>query len=294
MKTLNFRKQVSLLVSIVLLFIFAFTNLAFAAEVNFKTMHVSVKPEYDKEQKIFYMYQAKLYNTGDVSVYAPKEIINDQTIQFCALTPQNQHLCQPREKTEEGIYAKFSGNIPQKAFMFEGYSQNIKDSNGQRSFQYSFKAAQNIDELNVAIVEPKGASNYKVKPASQSTTTDSDGLNNHTYTYKNVKKGTEYKFDASYTKTGWDVSKIAQTNDQTGATTGGGISGWTIFGAIVAALVVAGGALFAFARFSGQGGVGSIKPTPVAPKGKARFCTNCGTRLGGGKFCPNCGAKASK
>lgn len=293
MKMLNFRKRVWVLVSTMLLLVFASSNLAFAAEANFKTLHVSVKPEYDKEQKIFYMHLGELNNSGQVSVYAPKDIINDQTIQFCYINPQNQHLCQPREKTQEGNYTKFSGNIPGKNFMFEGYSPSIKDSNGKKSFDYSFKAGQDIDEISIAMVEPKGASNFKVKPAAQSTTTDDDGLNNSLYTYKNVKKGTEYKFDVSYKKDGWDVSVTKpQTSGQSNTTSSGGsISGWGVFGAIIAALLVAGGALFAFAKWSGQGGVGGMKPPPVAPKGGARFCTNCGTRIGGGKFCPNCGTK---
>lgn len=288
------KKGVFALVSTMILFIFALNNFAFAAEVNFKTLHVSVKPEFDQEQKIFYNYAGVLENTGDVSVYVPKEIINDQSLQFCAISPQGEHLCQPREKNDEGIYSKYSGNIPQKDFLFEGYAPTIKESNGAKTFQYSFKAAQDVAELNIAIVEPKGASDFKINPSAQSTAADNDGLNNNNYSYKNVKKGKEYKFDVSYKKDGWEVSVVnPEKSGQPAATAsgGGGVSGLTVIGAIIAALLVAGGALFAFTKWSGQGGSGSGRPAPAAPKGKSHFCTNCGTRIVGGKFCPNCGAK---
>jgi hypothetical protein len=292
-------KKVSLFVLVSLLLVFAFSNLALAAteEANFKVLNVSIKPEFDKEKTTLIMYEGELAEDtklpSKVSYYAPKEIIDDETLQFCALSAKGDHLCQVREKTAEGIYLKYSGPMPEVKTMFEGYVPNIKDEGGKKSVDYTFKAAQDIKELNIAVVEPKGASDYKIDPASSATAKDNDGLNNSIYTFKDVKKGKEYNYKISYVKQGWGVSVVKQENADPNAPTSGstGLSIWAIFGAILGAGVVAAGILFAFIKM-GQGGGGGGRPTPVAPKGKARFCVNCGSRLTGqDKFCPSCGSK---
>jgi len=301
MRKSYFTKGVLLLVLTTFLASTVFSALAFAAEeeANFKTLNASIKPEYDKEQKLFIMNEGELAAgtklPSKVSFYAPKEIIEDDSLEFCAVNAGGEMLCQVREKNVEGNYLKFSGPMPENKFMFEGYASNIKEDGDKKSFNYSFKAAQDIDELNIGIAQPKGATNFKIDPPAKSTSADGDGLDNFLYTYKNVKKGKEYSFKVNYVKQGWDIS--VQPKDATQTPTqdsggGSGVSALTIVLSVIGAAVIAGGIVFAFVK-SGQsgGGSGSSRPTPVAPKGKARFCSNCGSRLTSGKFCPNCGAK---
>jgi len=296
------KKTVLLLVLTTFLASTLFNVLAFAAEeeASFKTLNASIKPEFDKEQKLFVMFEGELADgtklPSKVSFYAPKDIVDDESLEFCAVNAQGEMLCQVREKNAEGIYMKFNGPMPENKFMFEGYSPGIKDDGGKKSFTYSFKAAQDIEELNIAMAQPKGASDYKINPPAKSTSADNDGLDNFLYTFKDVKKGKEYSFKVNYVKEGWDISVEPKSNTQTPTQDSGGgsgVSALTIILSVIGAAVIAGGIVFAFVK-SGQGGGGGTgggRPTPVAPKGKARFCSNCGSRLTSGKFCPNCGAK---
>lgn len=301
MKKLNFKKRVYLSISLMLLFILTSSNFAFAAQSNVDSFNVFIKPEYDSERKVFLQYTGQLpqaNNSTKIIFYTPKELIEDSTLHFCAIPPGGEHQCQLREKTVEGDLYKYDIAMPEKEFAVEGYFESIKDSGGKKTLDYTFKAGQDIDQLNINIAQPKNSTDFKVTPSAQSTNTDNDGLNNAVYSFSKVKAGKEYKFRITYVKKGWEVflERSGMGSAATATNTGGGanVSTLGIIGAILAALLVAGGGLFAFAKFGGQGGVGGMRPSPVAPKGKSRFCSNCGTRIAGGKFCPNCGAKAPK
>ena len=274
--------------------LFSFASVAFSEGANFKQLGVVVKPEYDVEKKVFLRFDGEVGEVGmptKAIFYSPKDIIEDSTFSICAFSESNQMLCQTREKSTEGNFLKFKVPMPEKKFMFEGYFESLKDNNGQRALEYTFKAAQNIEKLNIAIAKPKGASNFVVQPEPHSSSSDNDGLQNSTYSFSGVKEGKEYSFKISYDKKDWDVS-VTKTEgaDQNSSTEdSSGASGSAIFIAILSAIGVAGAILFAFTKVSRKSTGATI---PAESKGKALFCSNCGTRLAqNAKFCANCGAQ---
>ncbi len=274
--------------------LFSFASVAFSEGANFKQLDVTIKPEYDVEKKVFLRFDGKV---DEVSMptktifYSPKDIIEDSTLNICAFSESNQMLCQTREKSTEGNFLKFEVPMPEKKFMFEGYFESLKDNNGQRALEYTFKAAQNIEKLNIAIAKPKGASNFVVQPEPHSSSNDNDGLQNSTYSFSGVKEGKEYSFKISYDKKDWDVSVTKANAESPDANAGdsSGASGSAIYIAILSAIGLAGAILFAFSRVSRKSSGG---PTSAGSKGKALFCTNCGTRLSQNtKFCASCGTQ---
>ncbi|TET53913.1 MAG: zinc ribbon domain-containing protein [Actinobacteria bacterium] len=285
--------SVVLIAIIAPLFLFSFVSIAFGEGANFKKLEVMIKPEYDVEKQVFLRFDGELDKTSmpaETFFYSPKDLIEDSTLNICAFNASNQMLCQTREKSIEGNYKKFKVPMPEKKFMFEGYFESIKDNNGQRTLEYTFKAAQDIKNLDISISQPKGASNFKVQPAGQASGKDEHGLQNSIYSFSNVKEGKEIKFNISYSKNDWNVSveKADQASPESNETTTN-LPGSAIFLAILGAIILTGGILFAFLMPSRKR---ARRPTAVAPKGKARFCTNCGTRLAeGAKFCANCGSK---
>ena len=274
--------------------LFSLASVAFSEGANFKQLDVAVKPEYDVEKKVFLELRGEVAETNmpsNVTFYSPKDLIEDSTLNICAFNASNQMLCQTREKSVEGNYLKFKSPMPEKKFMMEGYFESLTDDNGKRTLEYSFKAAQNIEKLNMAMVKPKGASNFVVQPAPHSSANDSDSLQNSLYSFSNVKEGTEYNFKISYDKNDWDVSVTktegAASNSSTGDSSDA--SGSAIFIAIFSAIGLAGAILFAFSRVSRKS---SGAPTSAGSKGKALFCSNCGTRLAqNAKFCASCGTQ---
>ncbi|TET53912.1 MAG: zinc ribbon domain-containing protein [Actinobacteria bacterium] len=296
----NFKgKRLLLLVAIMLTFAFMSTNLAFAANANLKSLEVQIKPEYDKEKTVFMMLTGELdqaaSSSDKLTIYTPSTIIQDTSLHFCALDASGQHQCQTYDKATVGNLFKFDLPMPQNTFQIEGYFESIKDNGGKKTLDYTFKAGQDIDELTISLTHPKGATNYKTSPPAQSTANDNNGLKNHGYSFDNVKKGKEYKFNISYTKKGWDVSLersgmgAAASSKSTGQS-GSGTSALTILIAFIVAIALSAVIFTFFSKRSSEGT--SRKQAPVPPKGKSRFCANCGTRLqGGAKFCPNCGSK---
>jgi len=291
-KTCYTVSRIPIIVAISVL-LFSFASVAFSEGANFKQLDLKVKPEYDVEKKVFLELRGEVAETNmpsTVSFYSPKDM-EDSTLEICALNASNQMLCQTREKSVEGNFLKFKAPMPEKKFMMEGYFESLKDNNGKRTLEYSFKAAQNIEKLNIAIAKPKGASNFVVQPEPHSSGNDNDGLQNSIYSFSGVKEGKEYVFKISYDKKDWDVSvtKTDATSPNTNAGDSSGASGSAIFIAILSAIGLASAILFAFFRVSRKS---PGEPMSAGSKGKALFCTNCGTRLAqNAKFCANCGAQ---
>ena len=294
MKIINKKKAVIIITTTIgLLFLFTFSSLTLAAQAKIKKLDVAIKPEYDKEKSVFQSYSGELTAPLAKMVwYMPTTILEDSTLHLCAVMESGSHSCQLREKEKIGDLYKITTPMPRKTFMAEGYFESIKDNNGKKTLDYTFKAGQDIDELNLFIAEPKSSKNFKVEPAAQKTGQDGDGLNNAIYAYKNVKKDKEYKFKIGYDKKGWDVSLERSGMGAAATSTNTGNSSNTnplaILGVVLGFVAIGGGALF---YFSNKADTKGARPTPVAPKSKARFCSKCGSRLSSGKFCPNCGNK---
>ncbi|KKL51318.1 hypothetical protein LCGC14_2296710, partial [marine sediment metagenome] len=293
MKTVNIRKKAILALTLGLIVLFTFSSFTLAAQAKINKLDVAIKPEYDKEKTVFRSYTGELSETLQKMIwYTPTTLLEDSTLHFCAIMEDGAHSCQLREKETVGDLYKITTPMPRKEFLSEGYFESIKDNDGKKTLDYTFKAGHDIDELNLFIAEPKNSKNFKVEPAGQKTGQDGDGLNNAIYAYKNVKKDKEYKFKISYDKKGWDVSLersgmgAAATSSNTGNSSSTNI--FAVLGVVLGFVAIGGGALF---YFSNKANAKGARPSPVAPKSKARFCSNCGSRLSSGKFCPNCGAK---
>ncbi len=293
MKTVNIRKKAILALTLGLIVLFTFSSFTLAAQAKINKLDVAIKPEYDKEKTVFQSYTGELSETLQKMIwYTPTTLLEDSTLHFCAIMESGSHSCQLREKETVGDLYKITTPMPRKEFLSEGYFESIKDSDGKKTLDYTFKAGHDIDELNLFIAEPKNSKNFKVEPAGQKTGQDGDGLNNAIYAYKNVKKDKEYKFKISYDKKGWDVSLersgmgAAATSSNTGNSSS--TNPLAVMGVVLGFVAIGGGTLF---YFSNKASAKGTRPSPVAPKSKARFCSKCGSRLSNGKFCPNCGAK---
>ncbi|KKM80343.1 hypothetical protein LCGC14_1340860, partial [marine sediment metagenome] len=163
MKTVNIRKKAILALTLGLIVLFTFSSFTLAAQAKINKLDVAIKPEYDKEKTVFQSYSGELSETLQKMVwYMPTTLLEDSTLHFCAVIEGGSHSCQLREKETMGDLYKITTPMPQEKFMSEGYFKSIKDDGGKKTLDYTFKAGQDIDELNLFLAEPKNAKNFKV------------------------------------------------------------------------------------------------------------------------------------
>lgn len=296
--------------------------------LTIKTMKISVWPEYD-DPRVFVSYQGAFNDSSafpqEVGFPAPNGVdIN----MVCALQPpDNNHLCQLYTTASDGDAMDINYKLPIPTYYLEYYWDGLKTgASGNKSLSFSYKSPYQIGTLTVSLEQPARATAFTTSPSGATMVTDSDGLNDYEYTYKNVQPGQVITVGASYVK---PDNKPSFTKSQTsGAATSGDSSsggrlgyGWVFALAGVAALA---GGFFVFRRRPAPAGrarsrrvaraesrrAGRHRPQPVPvhqasrkaaapgrttappPSDTAGFCPYCGTRLASGAgFCHACGAE---
>lgn len=262
-----------------------------ATGVDELTMYV--RPEYDKAQTVFIWGRGKLSGSSEQKVaFTIPKTVDDSTIHICQLDESGETVkCFLREK--DAVAGGFAISAQVTPDFKTEYYYPLTINGSKKSTSWTYKTDFDVKKLTISLAEPTGAGNIKVNPKAQSTSTDDQNFKLHNYTFSNVKAGQALKFDVSYTRSSNDASLDFQGGQQqSGGSSGvGDTNGLTIIAIVIGSVLVAGVGLFAFSKMSGTGNArSSRRPTPVAPKGKARFCTNCGSRINSGKFCPNCGS----
>lgn len=264
-----------------------------ASQVDELTMYV--RPEYDKAETVFIWGRGTLSGSSNQKIaFTIPKTVDDNTIHICQLDESGETVkCYLREKDAVADGFKISAQSETSDFKTE-YYYPLTINGSKKSTIWTYKADFDVKKLTISLAEPTDASNFKTTPKAQSTAVDDQNFKLHNYTFPNVKADKAIKFAVNYTRSKSDASLDFQGGQQQGGGSSGvgDTNGLTIIAIVIGSVLVAGVGLFAFSKMSGTSGKNrsSRRPTPVAPKGKARFCTNCGSRITGGKFCPNCGS----
>ncbi|MHB1344524.1 MAG: zinc ribbon domain-containing protein [Thermoleophilia bacterium] len=191
---------------------------------------------------------------------------------------------------------------------------------GSKAYTVAFQAPADVGELSVGVQQPLGSSGFSAGTVLTQTTTDSQGFTYAFGSYAGVKSGDIFQIPVAYTRSDPDpsISPGSTGSDPTQQKN----SSYLLWLLIV--LVLAVGGIVAYRLFfhrepapararSGpaRAGGGARKPSggqrPSAGKsargggaapsreagtGPARFCTQCGGRLGKkDRFCPECGTE---
>lgn len=196
------RNKVWLVLCLVLLVLPSLPRTAWAADVgstlestNFK---IDVKPEYDDSRdRTLVIYQSDFTNLGSeiVKKGTPVSFIIPKGAEIgmaCEINAQGGHDCQPYTEQDLGNnQVKLSWKITKDIAQNQKYPTYLEFyyDNGSvppaKAFDYQFNPTYKLDTLNVNIVAPKAATNFTTTPVATTTSQDSDGLKQYTFSYKN-------------------------------------------------------------------------------------------------------------
>ncbi|MBI4317048.1 MAG: zinc ribbon domain-containing protein [Chloroflexi bacterium] len=289
---------------------------------RFKTMKLSVWPEYD-EPRVLVIYDGQMAETSgypkQIAFRVPKDA---EMNQVCGISDKNEHLCQLYETKEDGDFKLITYNVPVPHFFLEYYWYPIRGE-GQRDISYAFSTVSPMDKLEVEVQQPLRSIDFTVSPTPLTTASDNQGFKYAQYTYDKVNADQKLDLKIGYSKT--DGNPSVPKQKQGGGTGLGGSTNLNVWLLVAGAAIVGVVAYFGLSRRSRlvaqpassrtrpaiqtgarkQPGVyrpqsASSRPTTAqktqapasrAPAGRV-FCTSCGAELtAGDRFCSECGQK---
>lgn len=275
--------------------------------LNINKMRISVWPEYDNP-RILVIYSGEFAQSSpfpqQVRFLVPAGV---EISQVCALRqPENEHLCQLYQTTNEGDYLAIDYSLPLPVFYLEFYYDAIKGQ-PDKSFAYQFESKYGIDKLEIEIQQPLRSSSFQLSPSSSSITSGSDGFKYYHYNFDGVTPGQVISFKGNYSKA--DSKPSITTNPKTGANStlsvvlavigvvALGTVGWMLLRRPRQRLAprAAVSNTRALPRASQKPVARTNRPATANQSRKASFCSNCGLKLkDGDNFCAGCGTPARK
>jgi hypothetical protein len=220
---------------------------------------------------------------------------------------------------------KLTYELPSGAFHYEYYVDREPSGNA-RQITYVLDAPYAINNLRITAQQPRGATDFALAPAAETTQQGTDGLTYHVVNRANVAAGEKLEIGVSYTKTDTSLSlpQLAVTSTGVAAddaaaaavvsTSAADWLPWLLIGVGVALL--AGILIYwlisrrqpepepvAPAPAPRRAAAPSARPLPTvparpappsapqgAPTGPAAFCHSCGNALKAeDRFCSQCG-----
>lgn len=283
------KKYLTVLISTILFF--ALTPVVFAKASK---VHVYVYPEYDKSDVLVMQYVYFNDKKVDATLYLPAEVA-ENGIRVASPDQKQQNAQTPKSK-KEGNYWAVNFPVNTGNGFAEGY-YSLKNVNGNKSFDYRFKAPDDADNVYFEFLKPNGAKDFEMTPAPQSEEKNNDKLDVAYYTSKNVKKGQELEFKVSYAKTDAALSvpnksSQASSDSESNSTSSPNSAAVPVLSALIIILGVAFGLVYYQKNLRSKTPNRAETKTTVTA-GTAKFCGNCGTQLpSGAKFCSKCASKA--
>jgi hypothetical protein len=252
---------------------------------GFKDAVLSIYPEYDDPMRLGYPTVLVMLDGEIVGTEAPVTIrflVPENAVMYSAGSgPREQYVGGPPNRIASEIsgWDEISYDLKTNIFVVEYYVPI--PSTPDKSFSTVFIPLYPVNGLTVFAQEPKQSSNYQIvpqsQPPSQQKFTDTQGFGTWRYTYHTLESGQELAFSIAYT------------------------SGASSIGPVIAIVVIVGILIAGFfvyralrkpsysSRATRRREVARVRTDPSK---RARFCSNCGVRLGNAdNFCPECGAK---
>ena len=220
-----------------------------------------------------------------------------------ATSADGQLLNLPYQRTDEADFITLTFSPPERFFQVEFYDP-LRADNAGKNYSYVWPGDIPVDQLNVQVQQPAGATELSVQPELGAAVVEPNGLSYREADLGALDVGNTLTIDVHYQKTDPRTStEILGLATPPSAAAGSGaeegIPRWLVLLPLLAVLAI-GASLFVFWRRRGSLATTSVRGAARAGRRReqaagqredaAGFCTRCGNRLrSGDRFCPECG-----
>ena len=267
-------------------------------DVRLQQLSVSIWPEYD-DPRVLVILRGELALQSPtptrIRLPLPK---GAELLGAGMISPQNELLNHPHERVAGEDSDTLLLTLPTRRFFAEWYYDPFGEREPARQFTYDLAFAYAIAQLDVDILQPDAATEFRIDPEPMRQDVDPRGGKHHRFTYQNLEPEAARAFQIAYVKTTEEPSVAkAGANSQAGNAQASGLSRnaktWAAFIMLAGFAVIFAGAVFIFRNKQPAPGAQpkAAPPAPAAvPAAGANYCSNCGRQLQAAyAFCPGCG-----
>lgn len=198
-----------------------------AGAIRAKSYDLTIRPEFDKPS-VLVINSAVLTNTSDqpFSGYVGFRVPKGAELQMvCEITSGGGHACQPFKTEDRGDYLEITWKNTRPIVKGEDFPVYVEyyydpfESKSPRRFTFQLNPIYPMDNLNVTVTQPKGATDFRLDPSAASSQSAPGGLVDWYYRYTNLPSD-PLRIAVSYTKTDDALSVTPNTKDQTASSAG--------------------------------------------------------------------------
>jgi hypothetical protein len=284
-------------------------------DIRIQRLSVSIWPEYD-DPRVLVILRGELSPETQVPTQLrlpmPK---GAELIGAGMISPQNELLNHPYERLAGDTSDTVVLTLPVHRFFAEWYDDPFGQREPARQFTYPLTLPYAVAQLDVDILQPDAATEFRIAPEPMREDVDTRGGKHHLWSYRDLEPEATKTFEVAYVKT-TDVPSITksaapaadlQPGDPQAAALSRSTKTWVTFGMLAGFAMIFAGVVFVFRNkppasspaASAMPIVSAPGPNvtadgttklPGAPFARANFCSNCGRQLQATDvFCPGCG-----
>lgn len=276
----------------------AFASPPALAESNarFTRLAVAVMPEYD-EPRVLVSYYGELNEDVPLPLEMRLQIPADATVErACSVSSATEeYVCGEYSAQPDGdsLFLTYEAVTP---IIYVEFYYGSTSGAGERSLDFTLLPPYPVDNLDLFVQEPRGASDFELSPAPAETLGD-ERFRHHSYNYQGLAAGEPVTIQIAYSRDTDEpsVSPFGASTLPAGDSSSAGIPEGPFFLLGVAAAAVLAFALYAalIRRVRGRrlalSGAGAAAISTV-PEEEASYCAHCGARARrGAGFCSACG-----
>ncbi len=276
--------------------------------IGIARLRLSIWPEYD-DPRVLILIRGEV--TPDSPLPAKLQLPMPKGAELIGtgmISEQNTLINHPHQLIPGETHDVLELTLPVTRFFVEWYHNPYRttDREAEKQFTYALNLPYPIKQLDVDILKPTEATDFRTDPAADQQATNNQGGTFHQFSYSEVKAGESTAFTVTYVKTTDQPSVQKQQPDAISPLPQADGGKTTVAFAILAGVI----ALYASGFVLWRNYQHRHPPAPAAtapvqtivlpteqltkPAPTANFCSGCGRqRQPGDAFCSGCGQSLS-
>ncbi|ETX02217.1 MAG: hypothetical protein ETSY1_04335 [Candidatus Entotheonella factor] len=184
-------------------------------DLRIQRLSVSIWPEYD-DPRVLVILRGELAPQSPlptrIRIPLPK---GAELLGAGMISPQNQLLNHPHERLEGDTSDTLVLTVPIHRFFAEWYYDPFGEREPARQFTYPFALPYAMAQLDVDILQPDAATDFRITPAPMREDIDTRGGKHHLFSYRDLQPDAVQTFEVAYVKT-TDAPSITKSQAMSG------------------------------------------------------------------------------
>lgn len=272
-------------------------------DLGMQYLRISIWPEYD-DPRVLVIVRGELTPESPVPTRIRLPIPKGAELLGAGMiSAQSELLNHPHQILTGDASDTLELTLPVRRFFAEWYYDPLGRRTHERQFTYSLALPYAVTQLDIDILQPDAATEFRTDPAATREEVNARGGQHYWFEYQNLAPETAHTFKVAYIKT-TDAPSVAKPQGPPAAQQTGpsrGTKTWMAFAMLAGCAIIFAGGVLVFKNKqlpAAQPAETSARPVASAPLPDAvkspvtaqNYCSNCGRQLDATyRFCPGCG-----